>query len=412
MNSQSQYYIDSNDTNQNRNKIIKNQIPINKRPNNSNKNNNQRQKLGYNISKKMLNKMYRNLQITTNDQKSEIIRLRNKVKNCQPKSGYLKSLLNPEIVHDAKIPGTAVSTVAIHRKIIQRFAVNANGCFALNFTPENSYHENTLNNVIYTFVPVRYCNAATYNGTQSCLAGELSITSATNPFATPEGSVKQFRLVSASITVRSLASNLNKSGDIHIALVHGKYDLANTVSALPDEVAYTALPNINNLVQGKYAQASVENGEIVRGIWMPHDIDCLTFKDVNVNAQYTDNFISVIGIGLASSSTIEVVTDYNWEVTPKVGSLLAGMESFCKENYDPTLIWKSAYTKRPVCQAVTSVFRSAAALQQDEVVVLEGDEQIMSPSLEYHQKQYANVPGIISESSLNSYLNNNKKIDF
>jgi len=389
-------------------KLPKNQIPINKRP----KRNNRKKKFGVNIAKPILNKMYRNLQLTTTKQRNEIVKLRKEVGKCNNRSGYLKSLLNPEIVHDAKIPGTAVSTVAIHRKIIQRFAVNANGCFALNFTPENSFHENTLNGSVYTFVPVRYCNAATYTGTTACAAGELVTTSATNPYATPENSTKQYRLVSASITVRSLASNLNKSGDIHIALVHGKYDLGNNLAAQADEVAYTALPNINNLVQGKYAQASIENGEMVRGVWMPHDIDCLIFKDTNSNLPYTDNFISVIGIGLAASSTIEVVTDYNWEVTPKVGSLLAGMESFCKENYDPSLIWKSAYVKRPVCQAVTSTFRSAAALKQDEVVILEGDEYLQHPQLEYHEKQYANLPGRISESALNSYLNNNRKGDF
>lgn len=264
---------------------------------------------------------------------------------------YLTSLLNPELTNNAKIPGSAVPVVSLHRRIIQRYTTNSSGCIGINFTPESCLHENTINTVAYNYVPIRVCNVTSYSGTVAPAVGDFVTQTATNTFSLPEGTCKQYRVVSACITVRSLASALNRSGDIHIALVNGQYQQSNSAAASTDEVNFLALSNIDNLVQGKYAYARVENGQSARAIWIPQDVSCLDFKDINLNPVMTDNFITIIGIGLAASSSVEIVADFNFEVTAKVGSMLQGMESFCNENIDPLRIWRSAYSLRPPCFA-------------------------------------------------------------
>lgn len=266
-------------------------------------------------------------------------------------SNYLNSLLNPERVHDAKIPGSAVPVVAFHRRIIQRFTTNATGCIGFSFYPEASLIENTSGGTAQVYLPLRMCNDTTYNGTTAPAVGSLLVTTASNPFSLPEGTVKQFRLVSASITCRSLAPALTRSGDIHIALVNGYYHQGGIASSSTDQAQFLALSNIDNLVQGKYTYARVENGQAARSIWIPQDVTCLDFKDINNNLSQNDNFITIIGIGLAASSSVEIVMDFNFEVTSKVGSLLQGMEAFCTENIDPMRVWRSAYSTRPPCIA-------------------------------------------------------------
>jgi len=266
-------------------------------------------------------------------------------------SEYLNSLLNPEKDHGAKIPGSAVPVVSIHRRVIQRFTTNATGCIGFSFYPEGSLIENTTGGTANVYLPLRMCNDTTYNGTTAPAVGTVLVTTASNPFSLPEGTVKQFRLVSSSITCRSLAPALTRSGDIHIALVNGYYNQSGIISSTSDQAQFLALSNIDNLVQGKYTYARVENGQAARAIWIPQDVTCLDFKDINNNLSFTDNFISIIAIGLAASSSVEIVMDFNFEVTSKVGSLLQGMESFCQENIDPMRVWRTAYSIRPPCIA-------------------------------------------------------------
>jgi len=270
-------------------------------------------------------------------------------------SEYLNCLLHPEKVHGAKIPGSAVPVVSLHRRIIQRYTTNANGCIGFSFYPEGTLVENTSGGTAVVGIPLRMCNTSTYNGTTAPSGLDLLIQTASNPFSLPEGTVKQFRLVSASITCRSLAPALTRSGDIHIALVNGTYNQLGITGGSTDQCNFLALTNIDNLVGGKYTYARVENGQSARAIWIPQDVSCLDFKDVYNAQTFTDNFISIIGIGLAASSSVEVVMDFNWEVTSKVGSLLQGMESFCQENIDPLRVWRTAYSISPPCIAAKDV---------------------------------------------------------
>jgi len=333
----------------------------------------------------------------------------------RPGFAYLDTLLFPERSTAAMIPGTATQVVPIHRRIIQRYTTNAGGNFCMTFTPENQFHENSFNGSVNNMIPLRLCTAVGYDGSTAPAVADLVRQQATAPFSVPEGTARQVRLVSASILVRSLSSNLNRRGDIHIALVNGYYSGIVQINAQQDEANFCTLPAIDNLLGGKYDYAKVENNECARCIWIPQDITCLDFKDV-LNYQPTfDNFIVVIGIGLEPSSAIEVEMNYNFELTPKTGSLLQGMEQLCRDDTYPPVIWRKAFNVKAPAQAIRDTHaRSIASFNtklDSEMVMLEAVEEeaprTIAP-LKYQQKQYQNF----SESSLRAALDYNSKVDF
>jgi len=338
----------------------------------------------------------------------------------RPGFAYLDTLLFPERSTAAMIPGTATQVVPIHRRIIQRYTTNAGGNFCMTFTPENQFHENTYNASPNNYIPLRLCTAVGYDGSSVPALADLVRQQTTAPFSVPEGTARQVRLVSASILVRSLSSNLNRRGDIHIALVNGYYAGVVQINAQQDEANFCTLPAIDNLLGGKYDYAKVENNECARCIWIPQDITCLDFKDV-LNYQPTfDNFIVVIGIGLEPSSAIEVEMNFNFELTPKTGSLLQGMEQLCRDDTYPPIIWRKAFNVKAPAQAIRDTHaRSIASYNtkiDNEVVMLEAVEEEMPRQvapLKYQQKQYQNFgPVNMSESALAAALNNNRKVDF
>lgn len=253
---------------------------------------------------------------------------------------YLTALLEPESACSAKIPGQAVPVVSIHRKQVFRFLTNANGNFSLRYVVDGQVVDNTV-----AFLPIWITNGALYDGT-AVVAGVQQ--AYINPYNIPAGNVRNYRVISSSILVRSLASALNRTGDIHIAMVNGGVG-SNPGGETADMQNYMILTNITSLGQGKYAQAHLEKGLCGRAIWIPQDLTCLDFKIINAAFGLTDNFVSVIGLGLAPTSTVEVEININIEVTPLPGSILTGMEQICMHNTDPLKTWRNILTQHAVC---------------------------------------------------------------
>lgn len=272
---------------------------------------------------------------------------KDKPANEATETPYYSALLHPELAKSAKIPGSAVASIGIHRKQVIRQTVNANGCFHVVFQPENALCDNSTN-----YTAIFYTADATYTGLTAISNTLYSRLAISNPYNLPVGTGRTYRCVSASITVRSLASALNRTGDIHVGFCNGQVTSMSDTVPRYDQTVFGALSNIDNFVGGKYALAHVEKGMCGRGVWIPQDVTCLDFKAIGQGVESFDNFISIIGIGLAASSSIEIEANYNYEITPNVGSVLYGMETICKHSQDPLKTWRQVYQNSKVASAV------------------------------------------------------------
>ena len=114
---------------------------------------------------------------------------------------------------DARIPGQANPAVSLHRKIVTRQTTNALGNFAATLIADGILYDNSS-----ATSPLWFSNTLGYDGTAVATLNQVAINNAYN---IPVGVIKAYRVVSASILVRSLSSNLNRTGDIHISFVNG-----------------------------------------------------------------------------------------------------------------------------------------------------------------------------------------------
>jgi len=325
-------------------KIVK--TTFKNKPKNKNKANGN----GFKINRQMPRALKINKQVkrSLKLQKGVTSLFRNPVnKNESHETSYLYSLLNPETANLSKIPGGAVPVVPIHRKIIYRATTNALGCFAAIAAFDNFVFDNAT----MTQAPIWFFNNIGYDG--SAAATTANAVTYANCYNIPAGTVKQYRIVSGSIKCRSLSSNLNRTGDLHIGFFNGASNLIGA-GASPDFLSYTVLSSLQNLSGGRYSQAHAEAGQCVRGIWVPQDITCLDFKLINYVPGTTpqDNYIAIIGIGLPASSTVEFEYYVNLEVTVAPGSILAGMDQICTSKIQPTAVWQTVHTKSDVTQAI------------------------------------------------------------
>jgi hypothetical protein len=255
---------------------------------------------------------------------------------------YALSLMVPEAAVLSKIPGYATPVVSLHRKLVFRLTVNALGNFSA------AYIVDQLNDNTMSTTGLYFNNAVGYDGTAG-VAPSLQTTA--NPYNLPAGVAKAYRTVSSSILCRSLSSALNRKGDIHIAMVNGRIPVLNAI-ATADMTAVSVLSTITQMQSGRYTQAHIEKGYAARSIWLPQDISCLAYKlinsnEVSANAFATDNFISIIGIGLEAASTVEFELNTNFEVTPETSSVLLGMESICHHADNPQLAWRNILLQHP-----------------------------------------------------------------
>ena len=179
--------------------------------------------------------------------KKKLIRSKVKInKHVAYETPYKQALLSPELAVQAKIPGGAVPVVSLHRKIVTRQTTNASGNFAAQIICDKIIRDNAT-----AFAPLWFVNDALYNGSATVAA--VPAIAYNNPFNLPAGIARSVRTVSVSVLVRSLASPLNRTGDIHIALVNGQADtVTNNQSA--DMMNYEVLANMTNIGGTRYAK--------------------------------------------------------------------------------------------------------------------------------------------------------------
>jgi len=259
-------------------------------------------------------------------------------------TSYLKSLLVPEFAVNTKIPGSAIPVVTIHRKIVFRSLTNNLGNFSLTFVPP-TLQDNSGSANCYNFW---YNNVVNYDA--AAVAAVPTVVPLANPFSLPAFNVRAYRLVSSSIICRSLQSNLNRTGDMHISTLPMTINAIGNTAPNADFVNYAVLTNIDNQSNGCYKQAHIENGEFVRAIYIPQDVSCLDFLSINTNlattnAAGTENCIQIIGIGLTPATNVEFEAFFNFELIPCSGSVLLGLESICMHNNDPLQTWRTLRTK-------------------------------------------------------------------
>lgn len=252
---------------------------------------------------------------------------------------YKRSLLYPECVHNARVPGMADATVVIKRKLTYNLTTNTLGAAGIVWQPFG-LSDNSAN--LSTFY---INNNSTYDGINT-VGSTNALAIATNQAITA-GAVSSYRLVSAAMHVIPQASVLNQAGTIHGGVIKAEGAYPRTVGTAFNDSTVTLLPNFQNAVY--YAEASVSGQEGLRLIWIPNDPCLLEFDDVNTNessakAESTNTLVVDI-LGTASAAPFRIDLFWNFEVTPAVGSILHGMENFCEEDQLPTQVWRDILTK-------------------------------------------------------------------
>jgi len=312
-------------------------------------------------------------------------------------TSYLQSLLHPEVSVSAKIPGQSVPVVALHRKQILRANVNALGCFSACMLFDGQLQDNTN-----TLVPLWFNNNVLYDATSPA---NVTLTQAAyaNPWNIPANTVKSYRFVSGSILCRSLASALTRTGDLHIGFVNGNA-AGYGQPATTDMINFSVLTNFNSIQGGRYAQVHLEKGRCAHGIFVPQDLTCLDFKNINATTASTDNFITIIGIGLPAGSTVEFEIHSNYEVTPQAGSILYGMETISQETVDPLKVWRIVYDKNEMVQSVVDNACASNAISTQQLLT----SNIFGNNSSNNEMQtlinrYMQSRGNLSNASVNNY---------
>jgi len=261
--------------------------------------------------------------LNSNDYKS--MRQHELITSVRGLNSYQLSLLDPAFKCGAKIPGTfAKFSIPVHRYTALTYTTNASGNFCF-FTQPNEIVD-SAGTAGTTFVS---STVSAYDPAipQVSIAGTSVNTTPLYNLTT--NTTRQVRLVSASYKMTSLAAPINRTGTIYGALL--PTDSAGSVAFGATTLPFYGIAEVQNTAG--FTKADVANGEGVQVVYLPSDDDDLQFLPANTPSTTRHNAgddvkqIVLIAQGLPASSLIRVEVHVNFEVVPRPGSILAGLET-------------------------------------------------------------------------------------
>lgn len=272
---------------------------------------------------------------------------------------YIEAILLPESANNAKIPGLADMSIALHRKLTFNLTTNTLGAAALFFFPYGLSDLSTIGTAGNSSIFFTSPSNLTFDGVTT--VGTSNPTASQCNFNITAGSVAQYRCVSASIHIIPQSSVLNQAGSIHASLLPLPAQfLMNPSGALSSVVAQACLiPTLSNTPH--YSEASVSAMEGMRVIWLPNDECLLEFANINTSAA-SDNSNSCFNamvatiVGTVPASLFRIDCYMNYEIVPTPTSVLVGMETICTHNERPQSIWRNILLKHAddICKPVKS----------------------------------------------------------
>jgi hypothetical protein len=272
---------------------------------------------------------------------------------------YLRSLLLPEFVENARIPGDPYTSTSFHKTAL--FTVNtanvASGAVSLVYDP--AFLFSSASNTGSCMISVG-TSGTPFTGSNIAGGSYYSI----NPFGTAftAGVFASYRLVACSVTVNCNSSMYNMGGEMYLALlpsgnfspgstaINAANGLAGTGYSIPNNIANTSI--LATQPKGRMKRFCLGATPTARVIWAPADrSDFLPRLQDGASpvSDAADNIMIITCVSTVAAQSYEFKIDAHYELAAAQGSLNIALDSICKDDHDPLVTVKTLLTTYSDC---------------------------------------------------------------
>lgn len=278
---------------------------------------------------------------------------KNLIKTTTISNNYLKALLLPEYVENARIPGDPYTSTSFHKTAL--FTINtanaASGAVSFIYDPAFLYSSTSSTGSCMLSVGT---TAVPFTGSNITAGSYYAV----NPFgsAFTAGVYSSYRLVACSVTVNCNSSLYNMGGEMYLSLLpSGNFSPGSLAINAANGLAGTGftintLANSTNLAtqpKGRMKRFCLGATPSARVIWAPADrSDYLPRLQDGVSpvSDAADNIIVITCVSTVASQSYEFKIDAHYELAAAQGSLNVALDSICKDDHDPLVTAKTLLT--------------------------------------------------------------------